>query len=213
MKHSNIALRFAAVLTCLSLPLVSHAKAIIPSPAGSSTEYHVEAGLTYASGVQNIVDQMKTNFGFDHDYIWPIGIKLTAYAQTSSGFGYGGGIGPCEFISVKDRSHYYHHDDDTNTSYIIPVFADLRYYFPQNGFFAPYVRAGVAYPISGGDYIGNGTPGPLVAIGAHVWEHRILAIGVEAGYDASKVEVKSGYLHQAEKVRSTEFTLSVFVTF
>jgi hypothetical protein len=213
MNLRHVSLRFAALLTCVSLPLVSHARDIISSPAYNNTEYHFEAGLTYASGIENVSDQMKTNFGLERDYLMPVGIKLSAYAQTANGFGYGGGVGPCEFFTVKDRNHHYYHNDDTNTSYIIPVFADLRYYFPKNGYLAPYVRAGVAYPFSGGDYIGAGTPGPVVAIGAHVWEHRIVAIGVEAGYDASKVEVKSGYLHQAEKVRSTEFTLSVFATF
>jgi len=209
----NVTLRFATLLACLGTPFVSRASAIIPSPAGSRTEFHFEAGLTYASGVQNVVDQMKTNFGFDHDTLWPIGIKLTAYAKTPSGFGYGGGVGPCEFFTVKDHNHYYHHNDDSNTSYIIPVFADVRYYFPKNDYLAPYVRAGVACPIAGGDYIGSGTPGPVVALGANVWEHRIVAIGVELGYDASQVEVKDGFLHQAEKVRATEFTISVFASF
>jgi hypothetical protein len=204
MKHRNVVLRFAALLACLGMPLLSRA---------SGTEYHFEAGLTYASGVENVADQMKTNFGLERDYLMPVGIKVSAYAQTPNGFGYGGGVGPCEFFSVKDRNHYYHHDDDTNTSYVIPVFADVRYYFPKNGALAPYVRAGVSYPISGGDYIGSGTPGPVVAIGAHVWEHRIVAVGVEAGYDASKVEVKDGFLHRAEKVQSTAFTFSVFASF
>jgi hypothetical protein len=212
MKHRDIPFRLTALLTCLSMPLLSRA-GIIPSPADSNTEFHLEAGLTYASGVENVMDQMKTNFGVDRDYVWPIGLKLAAYAKTPSGFGFGGGIGPCEFIQVKDHSRYYHNYDNDQWSYIVPVFADVRYFLPKNGFLAPYVRVGVAYPISGGDQIGSGTPGPVVAIGAHVWEHRIVAVGVEAGYDASKVEVKGGYLHQAEKVRPTEFTLSVFATF
>ena len=214
MTTRAISLRLPALLACLSLPLIAHAGSIIPSPASSYTEFHVEAGLTYASGVNKVMDQMETNFGLDRDYVWPIGIKLDAYAKTQSGFGYGGGIGPCTFIQVKEHGdHYYRHYDDDKWSYIIPVFADVRFYFPKNGSLTPYVRAGVAYPIAGGDYIGSGTPGPLVAVGMHVWEHRILAVGVEAGYDASKVEVKAGYLHQAEKVNPTALTISVFATF
>jgi len=213
MKNRNVILRFVALLACFGTPLVSRAGAIIPSPAANNTEYHFEAGLAYASGVQNVVDQMKTNFGFESDNTWSIGVRLSAYALTPGGFGYGAGVGPAEFFTVKDYNHYYNHHDDTNTSYIIPVFADLRYYFPKDGYLAPYVRAGISYPIAGGDYIGGGTPGPLVALGTLVWEHRVVAIGVEAGYDGSKVEVKDGYWHQAEKVRSTEFTFSVFARF
>lgn len=209
----TVILRFATLLACFGMPLASRASAIIPSPASDRTEFHFEAGLTYASGVEKVANQMETNFGLERNYLMPVGFKFTAYAKTPCGFGYGVGVGPCSFFSVKDRNHYYHHNDDTNTSYIIPVFADLRYYFPQDGLFAPYVRAGVADSIAGGDYIGSGTPGPVVAVGTLVWEHRIVAIGVEAGYDASKVEVKAGYLHQAEKVRSTEFTFSVFASF
>lgn len=203
------------------MPLVTQARSgIIPSPAGNTTEYHVEVGLTYASGLKNVVDQLKTNFGFDDDSTFPIGLRLAAYAKTPSGFGFGGGIGPCEFIRVRnDHDHhgYYYdnnHDrDDDQWSYVVPVFADLRYYFPGTSLIAPYFRAGVAYPISGGDHLGSGTPGPLVAAGANVWGHRYLSIGVELGYDDSKVRVKSGFFHGEEKVRSGEFTLSVYAAF
>jgi len=213
MTYRHILLRSIALLTCLGLPLVSKASGIIPAPTGSSTEFHVEIGLTYASGVENVIDQMETNFGFDRDSSWPVGLKLTAYARRSDGFGFGVGVGPSEFFQVKDHNHHYNHNDDTTSSYIIPMFADIRYYLSTNSSFTPYVRAGVSCPLAGGDYIGSGSPGAVVAIGAHVWEHRIVAVGVELGYDDSRVKVKDGYLHQAEKVRPTEFTFSVFATF
>jgi len=212
MNYRKIILPIIAVLACTNLALAARS-GIIPSPASNNNEFHVEAGLTYASGVQNIVDQLKTNMGFESDNVWPIGIKVSAYTVTPSGFAFGGGFGPSTFIEVKDRYHYYHNNDDKQTSYIFPVFADVRYYFPKSGMLAPYVRVGVAYPFSGGDLLDSGTPGPVVAAGLHVWEHRILAIGVEAGYDGSKVEVKAGYLHGAEKVLATEFTFSVFAAF
>ncbi|MBK9990009.1 MAG: hypothetical protein IPP19_04525 [Verrucomicrobia bacterium] len=214
MNYRKIILPFIALLACTSMPLVSQARpGIIPSPAGSNNEFFVEAGLTYASGVKNVVDQLTTNMGFESTDTWPVGIKISAYTTTPSGFAFGGGFGPSTFIEVRDRNHHYYNHDDKQTSYIFPVFADVRYYFPKSGTLTPYARAGVAYPFSGGDLLGSGTPGPVVAVGLHVWEHRILAIGVEAGYDGSKVEVKEGYLHGAEKVQATEFTLSVFAVF
>ncbi len=213
MTNRHHVLLFAALLTGLGLPLVART-GIIPSPAASTTEYHVELGFTYASGIENVLNQLEKNFGFERNNSTSIGLKLTGYAKLENGIGFGVGVGPCSYIEVRDQNHYYHHyDDNVKSSYVIPVFADIRYYFPKAGFLAPYIRAGVAYPISGGDYIGMGDPAPLIAIGANVWEHRIVAIGIEAGYDASKVKVKSGYLHQAEKVRPTEFTLSVFAAF
>jgi len=212
MTSRKIVLSCAALLTSFGAPFVSGA-AIIPSPAYSSVEYHVEGGLTYTSGVENVLNQMEKNFGFDRRFDWPIGIKLSGYVKYPSGFAFGGSLGPCVFISVEDRNHHYRYNNDTQTNYIIPVSADVRYFLPKNGFLVPYVRLGVSYPIAGGDNLGAGTPGPVGAVGAHVWEQRIMAVGVEAGYDASKVKVKSGYLHDAEKVRSTEFTLSVFASF
>jgi hypothetical protein len=218
------------LLACVSTPLVSRAKSgIIPSPAGSTTEYHFEVGLTYASGLKNVVDQMKTNFGLEDDSSIPIGLRISAYAKTESGFGIGAGIGPCEFYNVRtyryrsDRrsNDSYYYDDgyysrdnyDDHWSYVIPVFADLRYYFPRTSLMAPYVRAGVAYPISGGDHLGAGTPGPVAALGAQVWSQRYVSIGIELGYDDSKVRIKSGPFHREEKVRSGEFTISVYAAF
>jgi hypothetical protein len=213
MKNHINTLRIAALLTCLTVPLASHARDIIASPAQSSTEFHSEIGLTYASGANKVVDQLETNFGMKRDWDMPVGLKLSGYAKRSDGFGFGGGVGPCEFITVEDHSHHYHHDDDTSTSYIIPLFVDVRYYFPKNGDFEPYVRAGVSGSIAGGDYLGNGSIGPVVAVGTQVWGRRIVAIGVEAGYDGSKVKVKDGYYHPAVDIRPIEFTFSVFARF
>lgn len=213
MKHHNCLVRIASLMACLSLPLIGHARDIIASPARADTEFHGEIGLTYASGVEKVVDQLETNFGMKRDWSMPVGLKVSGYARRADGFGFGGGVGPCEFITVEDHNHYYHHDDDKNTSYIIPLFVDVRYYFPENGNFGPYVRAGISGSIAGGDYIGNGSIGPVVAVGAQVWGRRIVAVGVEAGYDGSKVKIKDGYYHQAEEVRPLEFTFSVFARF
>jgi hypothetical protein len=212
MTSRKLVLYCTALLSCVSVPF-AFSKPIIPSPANSTAEFHVEGGLTFASGIDNVLNQMEKNFGFDRRYDMPVGLKLSAYAKFPSGFAIGGSVGPWTFISVEDRNHHYRYNDDYQWNYIVPVSADVRYFFPQNGFLAPYVRAGIAYPISGGDQIGSGTPGPVGAIGAIFWEHRIFSLGMEAGYDGSKVEVKSGYLHGAEKVRPTEFTFSIFASF
>jgi len=212
MKTLINALRFTAGLSCLSLPLFSSANTH-SAPTSSSLGFHFEAGLTYASGLENVMNQLETNFAVDRDFVWPIGLKLTAYARTADGFGFGGGIGPCSFIQVRDDHHYSYHHNNDQWSYIIPVFADVRYYFPLSGHLAPYAKIGVVQPISGGDQIGSGTPGPLVGIGAQVWQHRVVSIGIEVGYDASKVKVKSGAYHTEKKVRPTEFTFSVYASY
>lgn len=206
---------FFGLLACFSVPLA--ARPIIPSPAASTTEYHVEGGLTFASGLANVVDQLETNFRIEDDSSWPIGIKLSAYARHANGFGYGVSIGPGEFIVIdenndNDDDDYYDRDDD-EWNYILPLSVDVRYYFNNAGDIAPYVRAGISYPITGGDYIGSGSPGPIAAIGAHFWHNDLLSIGAELGYDGSEIEVEAGPFHGAQDVKSTEFTFGVFVTF
>ncbi|MFT3780679.1 MAG: hypothetical protein QM790_01600 [Nibricoccus sp.] len=232
MNSLKFSLRLGAVLACLSLPVVSHAgSGIIPSPAGSKTEFHIEAGLTYASGVNNVIDQLKKNYGFEDDGSFPLGLRLSAYAKLENGFGFGAGIGPSQYIRVRTNhprgyyyydgyyydGYYYHggyyYYDDYETSYIVPIYADVRYYFPKNDILSPYVRAGIAYPISGGDHLNAGRPGAIGAVGANFLETRYVSVGVELGFDDSRVEVKSGPFHPKEKVRPTEWTISVFATF
>lgn len=202
----------AIVLASLALTGAASAKSIIPSPASQRVEVHGEAGLTVSSGLENVLDQMETNFGVDRDSIIPISFRFAGYVKYPNGIGIGASLGPCHFINVEDDDRYYHHHND-DWSYIMPVSADLRYYFPTGSNLAPYVRAGVSYPISGGEHLGRGTPGPVAAIGSHVWQSHWVGIGVEAGYDGSKVKVKAGDFHGAEKVRPVEFTFSVYAVF
>lgn len=188
-----------------------HAKTLVPPAADGSLDFHFEAGLTYSSGVNKVADQLAENFGLEKKSTWPIGLKLAGYAEHSSGLAVGASVGPFEFIRVEDRSGYHH--GDAQNSYIVPASLDLRFFLPPNGSFTPYARIGVSYPFSGGDQIGTGTAGPVGAVGLHVWEHRVLSIGVEAGYDGSQVEVKAGDYHGAEKVKAVGFTFSVFASF
>jgi len=234
MKLVPLTLRVSAVLACLSLPLLAQARSgIIPSPRDSQTEFHVEVGITYASGMNNVVNQLKKNFGLEDDNSFPLGLKITAIAKLPSGLAFGGGFGPCQYYRVRtynprygsyyNQSYYYddyYYDsgyrysyDDYQESYIFPVFADIRYYFPKNSVLTPFVRAGIAYPISGGDFLSAGIPGAIGAIGAQFIETRYFAMGVEVGYDDSKVQVKSGPFHPKEKVRPTEWTISLFAAF
>ena len=171
---------------------------------------HWEIGVTYAAGVNKVVDQMEINFGVTKKSVWPVGLKLGGYDEFSSGWCVGGSVGPCEVIAV-DRGYY----DDTNYNYIVPVTVDVRYIFPGQGEQKFYIRAGVTEPLAGGDYIGSGTPGPAVAIGGEVWHGRNLSVGLEAGYDGSKVEVKQGYYYgnPATKVTPIGFNATIFVRF
>lgn len=211
MRILQSPLLVAALIASSALPLCRAGNAFAPSES-NSVAFHFEAGITYASGTEKLMDQLENNFGLEKKSNWPVGLKATAYGIMPSGFGFGASVGPCMFVKVEDHHHYYDHDD-SDTNYVIPLSVDARFYFPTKGMLAPYVRAGVTCPISGGKQVGSGSIGPVAAVGVHVWEHRIFSLGLEAGYDASKVEVKGGYYHGAEKVRPVGFNLSIFATF
>lgn len=234
MKTFPLTARLCALLAFFGLPFVAHARSgIIPSPRGSQTEFHLEVGFTHASGMNNVINQMEKNFGLEDDDSFPVGLKISGYAKMANGFAVGAGIGPCQYYRVRtyrpyhgsyyyydyyyddyyyDYGYYYDADED-ETSYVVPVFADVRYYFPKNALMTPYVRAGIAYPISGGDHLSAGTPGAIAAIGAQFVETRYFSLHAEVGFDDSRVTVRSGPFGRKQEVRPTEWTISFGVTF
>ena len=207
MNTKLIALFAAALFFAASL----HASPIIPAPASSDLSFHFEAGLSYSSGIDKVADQLEQNFGLEKKSTWPIRIKFSGYAEYANGLAVGASIGPFMFIQVEDRSPY--HTYGNQESYVVPSSLDVRFFPLLSGPYRPYLRAGLAYPFSGGDQIGSGTVGPVTALGLYFWSHRIMSLGVEAGYDGSEVEIKGGAFHGPEKVRPVGFTFSVFASF
>jgi hypothetical protein len=202
------ALRLFAVCGGLALPL-SAVFAASDSAVASGDKMHWEVGLTYASGVNKVMDQLERNFGVTKKSVWPVGLKLGGYDEFSNGWGFGASVGPCMVIEVENG----YGSSDNNFNYIIPVTFDARYSFPIDGKAKGYVRFGVTEPFASGDYFNSSTPGPVVAIGAEVWHGSSVSVGIEAGYDGSKVEVKGSYYAPSAKVTPIGFNASVFVRF
>jgi len=204
------ALRLFTVLGSLSLPLSAAASSDEAGAGGPAV--HWEAGLTYASGISKVTNQIEANFAVTKKSIWPVGLKLGGYAEYASGWGFGGSVGPWEVIRI-DHGRYFG-SGDSSYNYIVPITLDARYFFSGEGQGKVYVRAGLTQPIVGGDYLGSGTVGPVVAIGSEVWHGSHMSVGMEAGYDGSKVEVKgTAYNIPAVKVTPVAFTVGLFVRF
>jgi outer membrane protein W len=201
---------YTTVLSCAGLLLCS--ALLTTAKADASSGYHFEAGLSYATGTDDVLRQVETNFGFSQDYKRQVGLHLAAYNRFSENLAIGGSVGPCMFFKVTDsETHYTDKHDQWN--YVIPVSADVRFFFDTLGVFVPYLRAGLAYSIAGGDYIGSGSPGLVAAVGTYIGEKHGFKLGLELGYDSSTVKVKSGYLHQAANVRPTQYCFRVFAAF
>lgn len=201
---------YTTVLSCAGLLLC--AAFFQTARADDSKGYHFEAGLSYATGTDDVLRQVETNFGFSQDYKRQVGLHLAAYNRFSKNLAIGGSVGPCMFFKVTDSETHYT-DKHDHWNYVIPVSADVRYFFGKTGVFIPYLRAGLAHSIAGGDYIGPGSPGLVAAVGTYIGEKRGFKLGLELGYDSSTVKVKSGYLHHAAKVHPTEYSLRVFAAF
>jgi outer membrane protein W len=201
---------FTTVLSCAGLLLCS---VLLPTAKAAATSgYHFEAGLSYATGTENALQQVETNFGFSQDYKQQVGLHLAAYYRFPDNLAIGGSVGPCMLFKVTNSETHYT-DKRDHWNYVLPVSADVRYFFAKTGVFVPYLRAGLAYSVANGDYIGPGSPGLVAAVGTYIGEKRGFKLGLELGYDSSTVKVKSGYLHHAENVRPTEGCFRVFAAF
>lgn len=202
MKPYTTVLSFAGLLLCAAL---------LPTAAATASgNYHFEAGLSYATGTEDVLRHVETNFGFSQDYRREVGLQLAAYSRFSENLAVGCSVGPGMFFKITESETHYT-DKHRQWNYVIPLSVDVRYFFTKTGVFVPYLRAGLAYSIAGGDYIGPGSPGLVAAVGTYIGEKRGFRFGLELGFDSSTVQVKSGYIHHEEKVRPTECCFRVFV--
>lgn len=154
-------------------------------------------GLTYAQGAYDVMDQVEeslVNEGFivDDTFVFPVGLTLNPYYEWDSGIGVGLSVGPTIFMASERRTWGGGwNNSDVDLSYIIPVGGFVRYTFLRDGNISPYVRAGVKYPIAGGDYMENGQAGFSGGVGVDFFRTKKVQMVLEVGYDMSKVDVGS----------------------
>jgi len=182
------------------------------NPAESG-EWRHPLGFSYISSFGNFMDVMENNEevkGREVDTLieFPVGISYNPYYQLDNGSGFGIGIGPIQFILR-----------DSLSLWILPISADVRYKFLKKSNISPYVRAGLAYNIVGGDYVDSSKAGFLGGIGIEFLQQRRVGFGFEVTYNTSEIEMErysgnewSYRLDRTEKI-SPEVMVSVFVIF
>lgn len=175
-------------------------------------------GITYGSGLTDVTDAIETGlenqFGFDVD-TWsiPVGLSLHPYIEFDFGLGVGLSVGPAEFVAIEvDTYGPGYSTSDSSFDYLIPVGVDLRYTLFRDRKVSPYARVGVRYPIVGGDYLEDSSPGIFGALGVEFYRNNRVGFGVEVGYDASEVDVAVGG-GRTETVKPCEFMISIFALF
>jgi len=172
-------------------------------------EWRIPVGLTYVSGIGDIVDQYEDNLQADGfltesaDGI-PVGISLQPYYSFDSGLGIGVGLGPTMLI--------YGDVDFFN----LPVNLSLRYTFMPRANTSVYLRAGVSHNMASGDYVEDTQVGFIGAAGVEFMRQKAVGFGMEIGYDSSTIELEDRTTADPNDTKEFEpvgFTVSIFAVF
>ncbi len=169
-------------------------------------QFHFQAGLSYVQGAYEVRDRLDDNFNLSDQFVWPVGLTLSPFYELDCGFAIGLSIGPASVIAIEES-------DENDYSFILPVGADVRYTFFRHHQIAPYLRAGVRYPIVGGDYLDSGEVGAFGAVGVEFWRQKKVQMVLEAGYDSSSVKVERGPLGGDRRATYAGFMAGVGVKF
>ena len=172
--------------------------------------FHFPVGISYASGIQDAADKLSDFYkqdGWDVDRITiPVGLTLNPYYEWDNGLGVGVSVGPTAFMFVDEKRYGYGSSSDTTKfSYAVPVGGFVRYTLFRDRAVAPYIRAGVRYPLAGGDNLESSQVGPFGAVGVEFWRTRKVGMSIEVGYDASEIKVKYTTLAGANLSKNVTF--------
>jgi len=181
-----------------------------PEPAARKGGFRFPVGLTYNSGAAEVMDGLKDNYNVTSDFVWPVGISFNPYYELPMGLGFGAKIGPSTLLAIEQYTTYSYH---TDFNFIVPVGAFARYTLFRGKKVCPYVRAGVAYNLVGGDYLGTGDVGFDGAIGVEIPLDSAVNLGVEVGYSTSTVTVNAGPNGGESSADYSKLTISVLGVF
>jgi hypothetical protein len=217
---------------CVSASLITVAVLLIPqtfyAADANDGHFHFPVGFAYGSGLYKAYDRVFDYYEADPYFSdvsrinIPVGLVLNPYYEWGNGIGVGVTVGPTAFLAVYEKTDtwsYYGRDrsDEIKFSYAVPVGGFVRYTFWPKAKVAPYIKAGVKYPIAGGDNFGSSQVGGFGAVGVEFWRTKALGMSLEAGYDSSEIKVKytrhDGSRSFSDKVTFPGFTVALSVTF
>jgi hypothetical protein len=185
---------------------------------GQAAGFHFPVGVAYSSGFAKATDDLtrfyeNAGYTIDHQIKIPLGLTLSPYYEWDFGLGVGLSVGPLGFLSIEEQLYSSTSwQSDTHLSYIVPIGADVRYTFFRDKTFAPYLRVGFRYPIVGGPNLDGSNIGPFGAVGVELWRTKKVGMGLEIGYDASKITLQ-GPNNQKGEVTYAGFTAGISILF
>ena len=153
-------------------------------------EMRFAIGATFASGMLDVgdyIDDMYEFVGLDADVlVIPVGLTFVGGYRFAFGMEILGDVGPVSFILVDDLNA-----DEVFTNIDVPVGLTAGYAFFTDKAVSPYVRGGVRYHFTGGDFSDSSSPGLYVAGGVNFFSNKAVQLQLEVAYDGSKVTYKT----------------------
>lgn len=133
-------------------------------------------GLSYVSGMMDVGDYIEDSYesmGYsDSDVlIIPVGLSLAGGYRFASGIEIIVDAGPVSFIMVDDVT-----EDETFTNIDVPVGLTAGYAFFADKSISPYLRGGVRYHFSYGDFTESSSPGLYVAGGVNFFSNKAVQL-------------------------------------
>ncbi len=216
-------MRTSSLLACCLAALSSLGTATVSWGADEGITFKFPVGFSYVNGAYDLNDKLKDSYregGYNvsDNFVLPVGLTFNPRVEFPFGLGIGVALGPTEFIAVERESYYYgydyyHHPDDTELNYVIPVGGYVQYNLFRDRTVSPFVRVGVRYPITGGDNIKSSSVGFFGSGGVEFLRDKKVAFGIEAGYDTSEIKVNANLGGPDKKVTPIGFNIGIFVLF
>lgn len=176
-----------------------------PSFAG---EMNFSVGLSYATGLNDVVDYYEEAINAEDASLFPLGVSHTGHYQYDSGFRLGYGIGPA-FVVLGDI-------DYTE----IPVQANVGYTFAPSSSVSPYIFVGPTVHWVDGDFVDTDTAtGAVFGVGIEFARNSAVSYIIEITKDTTEVDFEhpgynysNGYLSYGQNAASIE-TYDTVVSF
>lgn len=177
-----------------------------PVMAGADTGlWRFEMGYRFLNNsdeLKDICEHIAENAGKGGDvHKVAININIQPYCQFGNGFQIGAGIGP--FLMVADDTWHL----------LIPMNVTLGQAFFIRSPVSPYVKAGISYHFSDGDYQKGSIPGVYTGVGIRFFNLKTLKMGMEIAYDSARIELYDDVERKKHTLDTGELTLGIFADF
>ena len=162
-------------------------------------------GFTNRSGYEKIINTYKENLRAEglspvSEDSLPLALSFSPYIQFDNGCGIGSGFGP--FMLIFGDADFID----------IPARLELRYTFVPQGNASSYIRTGVSYHITSGDYVKRSNMGFFGAFGVELLRKKKMGFGLEISYDAAEVEIEKRSFSEyggVEKIGPSKYMMTV----